>query len=138
MLFSGVDGLRLNNVKVTWNDTAPEPGWQSGLVFQKVNNLQLHEIAARQGPLSSSLPALSLTDCTKGIISACIAQPGTGTFLAIDGSTTGELIVRANYLINARTPLLLDKTVHKGRVIVDKPFSKPMVDRAKSQKQTGR
>jgi hypothetical protein len=138
MLFSGVDGLRLHNVKVTWNDAAPEPGWQSGLVFQKVNNLQLYEIEARQGPLSSSLPALSLTDCTKGVISTCIAQPGTGTFLAIDGSATGELIVHANYLTNARTPLLLDKTVPKGKVVVDKPFSKPLVDRAKSQKQTGK
>jgi hypothetical protein len=138
MLFSGVDGLMLNNVKVTWNDAAAEPGWQSGLVLQKVTNFQLQGIAARQGPLSSPLPALSLTDCTKGVISECMAPPGTGTFLAINGGVTGELIVHTNYLTNARTPLLLDKTVPKGRVVVYKPFQNPLVGTTKSQEQTGK
>ncbi len=122
MLFSGVDGLVVNNLQVTWNDAAAETGWQSGLVFQKVHNFRLQEITARQGPLSSSLPALSLTDCTKGVISGCMAPPGTGTFLAIGGSATDALLVHTNYLTNARTPLLLDKAVPKGSVAVDKPF----------------
>ncbi len=138
MLFAGVDGLRVKDLKVTWNDAAAEPGWQSALVLQKVNDFQLQGITARQGPLASSLPALSLTDCTRGVISECMAGPGTETFLAVNGSATEELMVHTNYLTHARTPLRLDKTVPKGSVAVDKPVQSPPAGPAKSQQQTGK
>lgn len=121
LLFSGVDGLQLTNVAVAWNEATPEAGWQSGLVLSHVSNFQLRGISARQAPSSPSLPALSLTDCTGGIINECQAQPGTGTFVAIDGANTRDLTLHTNHLKNARTPLLLNKAVPRGAV-VNKPF----------------
>ncbi len=121
LLFSGVDGLVLDNVSVHWNEQKLEPAWQSGLVFSNVNNFQLRQISARQGQKSSGRPAISLTDCTNGIISECLAQPGTGTFLNITGANTRDLTVHTNSLKNARIPLALDKTIPKNTVLY-KPF----------------
>ena len=116
MLFEGVTGLTLDKVTLHWNDTNPEPGWQSSLVLNKVSNFRLRDVSARQGGRSSSSPALSLTDCTNGIISECMAQPGSGTFFSIKGPNTHHLVFRANYLNNARTPLTQTKDVPKHAV----------------------
>lgn len=121
LFFSGVNGLQLTDAAVYWQDASPEPGWQSGVVLNKVINFQLRGLSARQAHRSSFLPAVSLTDCTNGIISECIAQPGTGTFVAIDGTATHDLVLHTNQLKNARTPLSLNKAVAKGSVVY-RPF----------------
>lgn len=117
MLFEGVDGLTLDNVAVHWNDEKPEPGWQSALVFNNITNFRLRQISARQAQKISVEPALSLTDCTNGIISECLAQPETGQFFSISGARTRNLILHTNYLKNARVPLLPDKSVLTDAVV---------------------
>ncbi|GAA4449437.1 hypothetical protein GCM10023189_08810 [Nibrella saemangeumensis] len=121
MLFEGVDGLTLDNVLVRWNDEQPEPAWQSGLVLKNVSNFRLREVSARQAHKASPQPALLLTDCTNGIISECMAQPGTGTFMRITGPTTRDLVLHTNSLKNAQHPLVLDSVIPKTRVIY-RPF----------------
>ena len=121
MLIEGVDGLTLDNVAVHWNDEQPESAWQSGLVLNKVSNFRLRNVSARQAHKTSPLPALLLTDCTNGIISECMAQPGTGTFIAINGAATRNLVLHSNYLKNARMPLAPDKTIPKNEVLY-RPF----------------
>lgn len=121
LLVEGVDGLTLDNVSVHWNDEKPEPGWQSGLVLKNVSNFRLRNVSARQAHKASPLPALLLTDCTNGIISECLAQPGTGTFIAINGAATRALVLHTNHLKNARNPLVSDKTIPENRVLY-RPF----------------
>ncbi|AQG78208.1 glycoside hydrolase family 28 protein [Spirosoma montaniterrae] len=116
MRFEGVDGLTLDNIAVRWNDEKPEPGWQSGLVLTNVSNFRLRDISARQAHKTSDWPALLLTDCRNGIINECVAQPGTNQFLRIGGANTRNLMIHTNYLKNARTPLLSDKTLPKNTI----------------------
>ncbi|MBO0933868.1 glycoside hydrolase family 28 protein [Fibrella aquatilis] len=124
MRFEGVNGLTLDNVSVHWHDKTPEPGWQSGLVLTKVSNFRLRAVSARQAQKGSVEPAMLLTDCQRGIISECTAQPGTGRFMVIDGANTRDLMMHTNYLRNADdTALLLTKSVPKGQVIY-MPLSK--------------
>lgn len=123
LLFSGVDGLVLDNVSIHWNDQQPESAWQHALVMERVSNFRLREVSARQALPSSPLPALRLTNCTNGIVTESMAQPGTGTFLRIDGKATKNLLLHTNYLNNARQPLTIGNEVSKESV-VDKPFVK--------------
>ena len=116
MRFEGINGLTLDHVAVHWNDKNPEPGWQSGLVFNRVSNFRLRDISARQAHKAASSPAVSLTDCTNGIIGECMAQPGTGTFLSITGANTLDLMLHLNFLKNARVPLAQDKAVPKNAI----------------------
>ncbi|HLL93568.1 MAG TPA: glycosyl hydrolase family 28 protein [Spirosoma sp.] len=120
MLFEGVNGLTLDKVALHWNDTNPEPGWQSGLVLNKVSNFRLRDVSARQAQRLSSIPALSLTDCTNGIISECMAQPGSGTFFSVAGPNSHHLVFHTNYLKNARTPLAQTKDVAKNAITHEK------------------
>ena len=121
LLFSGIDGLILDNVSVHWNDEQPEPVWQHALVMERVSNFRLRDVSARQAQPVATTSALLLTDCRNGIISECTAQPGTGTFSRITGANTRDLTVHTNFLKNARIPLALDKTIPKNTVLY-KPF----------------
>ncbi|MGM9511719.1 glycoside hydrolase family 28 protein [Larkinella sp. GY13] len=117
LLFSGVDGLILENVTVHWNDRKPEPAWQHALVMNRVSNFRLRDISVRQAQLASTLPAIALTDCTNGIISESMAQPKTGLFLSISGKDTKNLLLHTNYLRNARQRIAIGKDVGKGMVV---------------------
>lgn len=121
LLVEGVDGLTLDNVSINWNDKTPEPGWKSGLVLKNVRNFKLRNVSARQAQRESPLPALLLTDCTNGLISECMAQPGTSLFMRIEGAATQELVLHTNHLKNARNPLDIDKTIPKNNVLY-RPF----------------
>ena len=93
-------------------------------MFNKVSNFQLRQISARQAHKVSIEPAPVLTDCTNGIISECMAQPGTSRFLGINGAGTRNLMIHTNYTRNADdTALILNKFIPKGAVIY-KPFGK--------------
>ena len=123
LLFSGVDGLVLDNVSIHWNDQKPESAWQHALVTERVRNFRLRDVSARQALASSPLPALRITDCTNGIVTESMAQPGSGTFLSIDGKATKDLLLHTNYLNNARQPLTIGNGVSKESVVY-KPFVK--------------
>ncbi|MEO6288237.1 MAG: glycosyl hydrolase family 28 protein [Dyadobacter sp.] len=123
LLFSGVDGLILDNVTVHWNDEKPEPAWRHALVMDRVSNFRLRAVSAVQAQPVSTTPALLLTNCKNGIISKLIAQPKTGTFLYIDGKDTQNLLLHTNYLLNARQSVSIGKNIGKGTVVY-KPFNK--------------
>lgn len=123
LLFSGVDGLILDNVTVHWSDEKPEPAWQHALVMNRVSNFRLNDVSARQAQPTSTAPALLLTNCQNGIISESMAQPKTGTFVSIEGKGTQNLLLHTNYLSNARQPVSIGKDVGKGTVVY-KPFDK--------------
>lgn len=108
---------------IRWNDQKPEPAWQHALVMSRVSNFRLNDVSARQAKPVSTTPAISLTNCTNGIISDSMAQPKTGTFLSVDGKDTQNLLLHTNYLGNAHQPVSIGKDVSKGAV-VNKPFDK--------------
>ncbi|MEM7367176.1 MAG: glycosyl hydrolase family 28 protein [Bacteroidota bacterium] len=89
-----VDGLVLEDVKIEWDEDAPEPRWQSGISISEVKNLRMDEIETRQGLSASNHPAVSLHNIEEALLSDLHALPGTGTMLQISGSNTNKIFFR--------------------------------------------
>lgn len=49
-LFVGVDGLKMVDCEVIWNQTAPEPAWESAYRFDDVDGLELVRVKGEKAP----------------------------------------------------------------------------------------
>jgi hypothetical protein len=58
MVLERIDGLRLEDVAVEWDDAAPEPGWGSALVMRDVTRLVMNGFRGRAGSSDRGAPAI--------------------------------------------------------------------------------
>lgn len=82
-----VEGLTLSNVRVTWTDRDQRPA----LFCDDVRDLAVDALRARSA--ADAAPAIVLRDTRIALISGCIAAPDTGTFLGLQGDTTGVSLI---------------------------------------------
>jgi hypothetical protein len=85
VLFDRVDGLKLENVTVRWQDEQPEPAWKSALVLRRVRNLDIQGLDVRQGLLKGPSPAVWFEDVQTGWVRGVRAQAGTGVLFGTSG-----------------------------------------------------
>jgi hypothetical protein len=96
--------LTLKDVQFTWQ--APgQDHWTSALLVEDVAGLTLDDISARQGLSQPGAPAIVLRAVDGAVVQNAHAQPGTGTFLQLEGAATRDIVLWANDLRAAATPV---------------------------------
>jgi hypothetical protein len=99
------DHFTLRNEEVNWEGPVYER-WQNAVYVENVRDLEVDGLRARQareGALNNA--ALVLNQVARAIISNCRATPGTGVFLKIPGSKTGDIFLGGNELSQALKPV---------------------------------
>ena len=88
MRFDRVEGLRLENVRVRWDDAQPEPGWKSAVALERVRRVEIDGLSVRQGLLGGQAPTVSFADVDGGWVRGVSAQPGTGVLFGTSSNVT--------------------------------------------------
>lgn len=112
----GVNGLKLNDIAIHWDDTAPEAQWKSAFSLKHVDSFEMQDVSVRQGILGSNSPAIVLDDTSNGIIRDNQALPGTDTLFEINGADTKHLLLINNLADNAASFVAVDKSVNPAEV----------------------
>ena len=117
MQFKNVSGLKVKDVEIYWAEDNTEPKWKSALVLEKVNGFELQGLKVRQAFFPSAVPAVTVVNCTGGIIFNCIAQQHTGTFFHFSGNRTSNITFEKNFTSNAAKPVTIAGNVKPGTII---------------------
>jgi hypothetical protein len=91
-----VRGLNLNNV--AFSATAGEA--RPAVIFDDVIRSRITGLAS--APVSGDMPVVQLIDSSDISISKSAATPGTGTFLRVEGSGSGDIVLSGDDLRSAR------------------------------------
>jgi hypothetical protein len=92
-----VSGLTLSNVDVRW----AKPDFRSAMVCDDVRDLQVDGFRGRS--VADGAPVISLSDVRGALLRGCVAPPGTGAFLRMQGRTE-KVSVMSNDLSAAVLP----------------------------------
>ncbi|MGC1240690.1 MAG: glycosyl hydrolase family 28 protein [Chryseosolibacter sp.] len=111
-----VSGLKIRDLSVEWSEDKPEEGWQSALVLEHVSDFVIDSFSGRQGLKDARAPAIHLNEVADGIIRESRATPETGTFIHVEGATSGDIILKDNYLMKAKKDLTFSKEAAKAVV----------------------
>ena len=106
MVFQNVNGLKINELTVKWNETETEPSWKSALVIKEVNDFEIKSFTGRQGLKNSNLPAIRLDNISDGLIAESRADTGCQTFIQMKENEKDKLILRNNNLHKAGTEII--------------------------------
>ena len=101
LYFRHARDVELHNVRVAWGKVSG--AWRSAVRAQSVEGLDLNGLIARQAPGPAEAPVVHLSDVRRAHLSNCRAEPGTGTFLRLDGAATEEITSFGNELGRARS-----------------------------------
>ncbi len=105
LMIDGVKGLRIRDLSVNWSEEETEEKWESALVLKNVNDFQIDGFSGRQGLINRNPPAIRFSNVSDGILSGSKALAGTNTFLHLEGSESRDIVLRNNYLKNAKKEL---------------------------------
>lgn len=95
---SEVNQLSISDMEITWDTENPEPKWSNAIALNKVNNVMIKAVKAKQAPGNTGAACMSLQNVKNTIISDCIAKPGTSVFIKADGRETENIVLSRNYL----------------------------------------
>ncbi len=90
---SSVDDLRLDDVRITWDEEAPEPKWASALVLQEVHGLELFGFQGRQGLIGADTPVIQMQNVQHAVIRHCEGVPGANTLIRFEGENTKSIYI---------------------------------------------
>jgi hypothetical protein len=96
-----VNGLKIRDLTVEWNEPEIEGKWESALVLKNVSDFVVDSFTARQGLKDGKFPAILMENVSDGILRESKAATGTKTFLHVRGDETKAIILRNNYLKKA-------------------------------------
>ena len=113
---TGVNGLTLRNVSVTWSAENPEPKWRSALYVKDVTNLDVDTFFGRQGLKAGGAAAIVLENVVDGVLRNLRAAEGSGTFLEFRGRGTRDLLVHSNQLRRAARPVVFGDGVQRSKI----------------------
>ena len=91
-----VDDLTLENVRVTWDEEAPEPKWASALFLKEVRDLELLRFHGRQGLIGADAPVVQLHNVSQAVIRHCEAAPDANTLFRFEGAGTQGIYLDKN------------------------------------------
>lgn len=93
--FRQVKNLKLRQLEIHW-DTPASARWESALVLDEVQGLELDGIHVRQAQSGAKFPAILLHQVEHGTIRNSVALPGTGDFLHFKGKRTKDILLQGN------------------------------------------
>lgn len=97
----GVNGLKIRDLSVKWDEEAPEGKWESALALINVHDFVVDSFSGRQGLKSGEAPAILMQNVSEGVVRHSHATPGTNTFIHLSGAGSRDIILRDNYLTKA-------------------------------------
>ncbi len=103
-----VNGLRIHDLSVRWDDDITEWGWQSALSMKNMSDFEIRSFSGRQGLKEGGYPAIALDNVTDGMISDSRATDGCNEFIQLKGLNSNELILRNNNTRKAKTEIIFD------------------------------
>lgn len=89
-----IDGLAFENVKVDWDSDKTEPKWGSAFYLEKIRELQMDRVRARQGLVGSELPVIQLKEVEGARLSEVEGLKGASTLLHVEGGSSRDLFVK--------------------------------------------
>jgi polygalacturonase len=98
------ENLTLNNVDLDFI----KPDVRSAIVCDDIIGLQLFRITAR---ITGNEPLIRCKEVKNMLVQSCIAPPGVGTFLQIDGSGSGHITLLGNDLSGAKNAVTKEKQI---------------------------
>jgi hypothetical protein len=101
---NGVNGLKLRNVSVKWDEEKPEPKWRSALTLKDVMGIELDNFTARQGLKGNAAPVIAIENVADGVMRNLRAAEGSGTFFEFRGAGNKDLWIHTNDLGKAAKP----------------------------------
>jgi polygalacturonase len=96
MVFRNIDGLRLENVEVRWDEKETEPKWRSAVVLQGIKDLEMDGLTARQGLKGGQDPVVMFEGVEGGVVRNCRALPGSGVMFGSRGAGTKDVRFTGN------------------------------------------
>lgn len=102
LVFDNVNGLKINDLTVKWNENETEPKWKSALVMKHVDDFEIRSFSGRQGLKGSNTPAIVLENISEGLIVESRAEAGCSTFIEMKEKEKTELVLRNNNLRKAK------------------------------------
>jgi hypothetical protein len=96
--------LTLKGIEVVWDKPALEK-WQSALDLEDVQGVVVDGFSGRQAWPDSGYPALAFHNVSHAIIRNSIAAEGTGVFLRIVGSKSGDVWLFGTICATPKSPI---------------------------------
>ena len=78
---------------------------------ERVENLEVNGLIARQALLEADAPVVHLTDVKGAFLRGCRAERGSGTFVQVEGEASSNISMIGNDLSLARDPVSLAEDV---------------------------
>ena len=122
MTIENARNFRLNDVKIIWEGPTSSH-WESALVVNNVMGLVVDGLSARQAANDTKAAAVVLNNVAGAVIRNSEAQPGTGTFLQVQGAGTRDVVLWGNDLRQAAKPVQVGAGA--SRKAVQDGWSKP-------------
>jgi polygalacturonase len=115
--FRWARNLTLRNVTLGWEK--PElKAWRSALRLQDVWGLEMDGVVAGRAPSpdAAGAPAIVLSDVREAMIRDGRAQPGTETFVSVEGEASAGIVLRGNDVRAAAKPFSMAPGLKPGAV----------------------
>ena len=110
MKFQWAKHLKLKDVEVIWDNPASDK-WESALYLEDVKDLEISGFSGRQAHVGADAPAVVLNQVEEALIRNSEAQPGTSTFLRVEGNKSRDISLFGNDLRKANVPYHLGHEV---------------------------
>jgi hypothetical protein len=101
MILENINGLKIHDMSVVWDEDKSEPGWKSALSLKNISDFEIRSFAGRQGLKGSSDPAILLDDVQDGLITGSKAHKDCTVFIHLKGSKNRDLTIGNNIVANA-------------------------------------
>ncbi|MDQ2656387.1 MAG: glycosyl hydrolase family 28 protein [Bacteroidota bacterium] len=110
-----VNGLKIRDLSVAWNEEKPEEKWDSALVLKNVTDFVIDSFEGRQGLKKGNAPAILMENAAEGVVRESKATADTGTFIHVTGSGSRDIILRNNNVKKAQKEITFgDKSVSRA------------------------
>ena len=101
-----VNGLKINDLTVKWEEDETEVGWKSALVLKNVTDFEIRSFSGRQGLKNGDAPAILLDNIADGLICESRAELGCSTFIQMQEKEKANIILRNNNLTRAKKDII--------------------------------
>jgi hypothetical protein len=115
LIFRRAKNLKLRNIEVYWDKPAYDK-WESALVVEDVDGLQLDGFMGNAAWPDQNIPAVFLKNVKNANVNDSVAPAGTNVFLKIGGADTQDVHLFGNDFHQAKVPYLLDPDVKPASV----------------------
>ncbi len=97
-----VNGLKIRDLSVVWDEEKPEEKWGSALVLKNVSDFVIDSFEGRQGLKKGSAPAVLMDNAAEGVVRESKATADTGTFIHVTGAGSRDIVLRNNNVKKAQ------------------------------------